>query len=405
MPKQHLTDASVKRLALPAAGSSIVYDDKVIGFGVRMTRNGAKSYVLRYRVRGTQRDCTYTIGAAITVWRTTEARAEAKRLRQLVDQGGDPLGELHDERAAPTMAELFLRFETEHLRHVRASTAVDYRALIKNHMLPFFGPHRKVAEVRFEDIDRLHDKITKVGFGHAANRVVSVLSKMFNLAIRWEMRESNPCKGIARNYEAKRKRYLSADELERLITALAAHHDQQAADVMRLLLLTGCRKGEALAARWADLDLSGGIWSKPGATVKQKSDHIAPLSGPARLLLVGIREQQAREHPHRLPEFVFSGRGRGHRASIKRNWAAILAAAGITGLRIHDLRHSFASQLASSGASLPLIGALLGHSSPNTTARYAHLYDDPQRQAVERVGAVIENANKPSPEPPIKLRR
>jgi integrase len=116
-----------------------------------------------------------------------------------------------------------------------------------------------------------------------------------------------------------------------------------------------------------------------------------------------IREEQAREHPHRLPEFVFPGRLHVHRETIKRAWAVILRDAGITGLRVHDLRHSFASQLVSSGASLPLIGALLGHSNPNTTARYAHLYDDPQRAAVERIGALIENAGKEAADP-IRLK-
>ncbi len=257
--------------------------------------------------------------------------------------------------------------------------------------------------MRFGDIDRLHRKLTDSAGPFAANRVVAVLSKMFNLAIRWEMRESNPVRGIGRNHEGQRKRYLSADELARLTQALAAHPEPQAADIVRLLMFTGCRKGEALAARWADLDLTSGVWSKPGHTVKQRTDHVAPLSAPARALLSRIREEQAREHPHRLPEYVFARHGRGHRATIKHNWAAILRAAGITGLRIHDLRHSFASQLVSSGASLPLIGALLGHSNPTTTARYAHLFDDPQRAAVERIGALIENAGKSVAEP-IKLK-
>ena len=175
---------------------------------------------------------------------------------------------------------------------------------------------------------------------------------MFNLACRWEMRADNPCRGIERNDEAKRVRYLSGDELARLTPALAAQADQQAADIVRLLMLTGCRRGEALAARWADLDLTSGVWSKPAHLVKQKKlPHVAPLSAPARQLLSCIREEQVREHPHNLPEYVFCGRfGRGHRQSIKRAWEGTRRAAGITNLRLHDLRHSFASQLVSSGA-------------------------------------------------------
>jgi integrase len=161
-----------------------------------------------------------------------------------------------------------------------------------------------------------------------------------------------------------------------------------------------------LSMRWADLDLTKGVWSKPGHTTKQKSDHVSPLSAPARQLLAAIREGQCffnchvAKDPARESVFVFEGRyGRGPRKSIKRDWEKLMRAAGITGLRIHDLRHSFASALVSSGASLPLIGALLGHSNPNTTARYAHLYDDPQRAAVERIGVLVQNAGMPGAEP------
>ena len=175
----------------------------------------------------------------------------------------------------------------------------------------------------------------------------------------------------------------------RLTTALAGHPDRQAADIVRMLLLTGCRRGEALAAKWADIDLGAGTWSKPASTTKQAADHVVPLSAPARQLLSDIAGSGS------AGAYVFPSHGAaGHRTTIKRNWRQITKAAEIAGLRIHDLRHSFASELASGGASLPLIGALLGHSSPVTTARYAHLYDDPQRAAVERVGAAVEAATR-----------
>ena len=155
---------------------------------------------------------------------------------------------------------------------------------------------------------------------------------------------------------------------------------------MRLLLMTGARSGEIFSMRWDGLDVKAGTWIKPSSETKQKSDHIVPLSAPVRQLLKEIREQA----PKSLPEYVFPGPGeQGHITTIKKSWAKICKQAGISGLRVHDLRHSFASQLASGGASLPLIGALLGHSQPATTARYAHLFDDPQRAAVERVGAII----------------
>jgi integrase len=387
---QRLTDASVKRLRAPRAGNKITYDSDVAGFGIRVTAAGARSFAFNYRTRS-GRERRHTIGG-YPDWRTTGAREEARRLRRLVDEGGDPLADIEAERDAPTVAELCDRFELEHLPRKRPGTATDYRRMLRNHIRPHFGQHAKVADVDFSHIDALHRKISKAGYKHRANRVVAVLSKMFALAIRWKLRPDNPCKGIEKNQEGKRKRYLSGDELVRLTTALAEHPDRQAANIVRMLLLTGARRGEVLAAKWDDIDLGTGTWTKPASTTKQAADHVAPLSAPARQLLSDIA---AKGGDSRLSEYVFPGHATaGHRTTIKRNWRWIIKAAGITGLRIHDLRHSFASQLASGGASLPLIGALLGHSSPVTTHRYAHLYDDPQRAAVERVGAVVEAATR-----------
>jgi integrase len=165
---------------------------------------------------------------------------------------------------------------------------------------------------------------------------------------------------------------------------------QQAANIFRLLLLTGARRGEVLSAKWADLDLAAGVWVKPGATTKQKTLHRVPLSAPARQLLADLHRGRGRS------EYVFPGRLSGHRVELKGNWAAIRKATKLNDLHIHDLRHSYASQLVSAGFSLPSIGALLGHTQPATTHRYAHLQDDPLRAATERVGAII--AGKPDAE-------
>ena len=230
---------------------------------------------------------------------------------------------------------------------------------------------------------------------------MALLSKMFNLSRRWyqrqlptgervPLRSDNPAKGIARNAETKRKRYLQGDELARLTAALAGHRDKQAANIVRLLLLTGARSGEVLGARWDQFNLTTGVWTKPGATTKQKTEHIVPLSAAARQLLNELYAERADG-----AEYVFPGRaGVGHRVDLKKAWPSICKAAGIVGLRVHDLRHSYASMLVSGGQSLPVIGALLGHSNPSTTARYAHLMDDPLREATERVGAIIDGAGK-----------
>jgi integrase len=383
-PGTHLTDATVRRLRAPERGNKLYFDIEPAGFAVRVTAAGAKAFVFNYRTKATGQQRRMTIGQTED-WSTGAARTEAKRLRRLVDAGGDPRGDVEELKEAPTMADLCDRFTREFLPRKRPATIDSYGRLLRVHIGPHFGKFIKVADVKYADVDKLHRAVTRTGSTYAANRVVAVLSKMFSLAIKWQWRTDNPARGIERNPESKRKRYLGAAELARLTTALAKHPDRQFSDVIRLLLLTGARKSEVLGMRWADLDLERGIWSKPGSTTKQKTDHVVPLSDPAVMLLKEIKRGKS--------EFVFPGDGStGHVVEIKKGWASLCKAAGIDGLRIHDLRHSFASQLVSSGASLPLIGALLGHSNPTTTARYSHLFDDPQRAAVEKIGVIVGDA-------------
>lgn len=399
--RKRLTDAIVSRLPAPKQGKRITLDSEVVGFGARVTANDARSYILRYTTRA-GRERTYTIGDA-SVWRCTAARDKARELRRDVEDGGDPLGVIEDERAAPTMTDLIERFQAEHLPRKRPATRDDYERTLRLHIGPHFGQHTKVADVRFEDIDSLHRKITATGSPYQANRTIALLSKMFSMAQRWYMRDTNPCKGIERNTEYNRRRYLSGDELVRLTKALRKHPDQQVANAIRMLLLTGARRGEVLGMRWDDVNLGTGIWSKPPSSTKQKEHHQVPLSAPALQLLSEIDRRQRRAA--KRPKFVFPSHGTsGHLVEIKKSWRQLTKAAGIDGLRLHDLRHSYASQLVSGGASLPLIGALLGHASPSTTARYAHLHHDPLRAATEKVGAVIAAAGKPV-KPVLKLKR
>ena len=259
---------------------------------------------------------------------------------------------------------------------------------------------RKVADVTYEDIDRLHRKIThrksprkgQKGAPVRANRTVSFASRLFNLAVVWKMRDDNPCKGIEKNPEQLRHRYLTEAELARLDAALAAEPDRQLINILWLLLLTGARKGEVLAMRWEHLDLGEpAVWTKPAPAVKQARLHRAPLNNQARDILVVIKEENSGNVVRLSPSpFVFAERNElGHVRDIKRGWERICQRAGLTNLRIHDLRHSFASFLVSAGYNLPMVGALLGHSQAQTTARYAHLMDTAQRAATETLGALV----------------
>jgi len=377
-----LSDRLIKQLTPPEIGYLITYDDEISGFGVRVTAAGARSFILRYRLNRIARK--YTIGTyGRDQWTLAAARKRAGELRKMLARGEDPLAERTDARRAPTVADLCERFQDEHLPKTRPLTQRDYNAIIANDILPAMR-HLKVVAVTFSDIDGLHRKITKRGAAYTANRTIAVLSKMFALAIKWGWRADNPAKGIERNQESKRHRYLSTDELERLTAALAEHPDQQAVNIIRLLLLTGARSAEVRSARWDQFDLEDGVWIKPGATTKQKTEHRVPLSAPARQLLSDIATAADED-----AEYVFPGRGVDHRINVKKDWAALCDAAKISGARMHDLRHTYASVLASAGLSLPVIGALLGHTQPQTTARYSHLFDDPLREATERAGAVI----------------
>jgi integrase len=377
---ERLTDRLVKGLPAPATSNKLTYDDLVRGFAARTTAAGAKAFVLDYRRKADGLKRRHTIGS-FPDWTTLAAREEAKRLKREIDGGADPVGEQRADREAPTINDLCDRYEAEQLPKRRASTQRDYRSMLKVHIRAGLGK-RKVVTLAYSDIDELHRDITKQSGPYRANRVIALVSKLCSLAVQWHFRADNPCRGIERHTEEPRKRYLTGAELERLSKALSEHDDRDAADIFRLLLLTGARRSEVLSAKWDHFDLQKGVWTKPGATTKRKTTHVVPLS-PAAMQIIAGREQMD-------SEFLFPGRhGEGHRVEVKANWSRICKAAKISDLRVHDLRHSYAAIAASSGVSLHTIGGLLGHTQASTTHRYAHLFDDHLREATTRVGAVI----------------
>jgi integrase len=391
-----LTDRIVKQLEPPASGNRVTYDAETKGFGCRVTAGGSRAFILNYRRKSDGRERRFTIGS-FPVWGVGAARDEAKRLKRAIDGGADPVGTHQESRAAATVADLADRFLAEYVPHkLRPSTQRDYQQQIAVDIVPAIG-RMKVANVAYADIDALHRKITARGSPTHANRVLALLSRMFSLAIRWGLRSDNPVKGVERNQEQKRHRYLTGAELTRLTTALDKLKDQGAADAVRLLLLTGARRGEALAARWRDFDLDAGVWVKPGATTKQKTVHRVPLSAAAVQLLAKMKAQASDS------EFLFPPPEgcTPHRLDIDDAWNLLRKTADIPDVRLHDVRHTFASVLASSGLSLPIIGQLLGHTTAQTTHRYSHLLDDPLRAATERAAAVI-TGKAPAKVVPIK---
>jgi len=219
---QRLDDKLAREAPPPKGGKKaylIIYDGgharAVKGFGLRVTQAGARSWVLNYRTAGVER--RLTIGS-FPDWKAGPARDEAARLKRLVDQGRDPMRERHELRGAPTVKNLADRYLAEHA--IKKRTGDADKAMIVKIIVPALG-NRKVADVQFTDIDKLHRDVSKCT-PIRANRVAALLSKMFSLAIKWQIRETNPCKGIERNHEDKRERYLSPDEMARLVAALNA---------------------------------------------------------------------------------------------------------------------------------------------------------------------------------------
>jgi integrase len=403
--KARLTDAAVKALVPPATGNRIAYDGELAGFGARVTTAGARSFVLNYR-NAAGRERRLTIGSC-PPWKVADARKEAERLRRDIDRGIDPLGERKAEKAAPTVNELADRYLAEHAEP-KKRTWINDRQMLDRWVRPRLGD-LKVKAVTFAEVDRLHREISRKA-PYQANRVAALLSKMFSLAIRWEMRADNPVKGVERNPEERRYRYLGGEELRRLTEALANHSSQAAANAIRLLLLTGARRGEVLGSTWDQFDLEAGIWTKPSSHVKTKREHRVPLSAPAVQLLIEMKteaERMAAEKRLEPSPYLFSAvfGDAPHRTEIKESWVSICKAAKLDGVRLHDLRHTYASVLASAGLSLPVIGALLGHTEPGTTARYGHLFDDPLRAATERVGAIVTAASNGTTAEVVQLRR
>lgn len=382
-----ITDRLVKALEPPAKGNRVTYDDKLSGFGVRVTSAGKRAFVLNYYFKGRER--RITIGA-YPEWTVLAARKRAEEFRLKIANGIDPLEEKQAAYVAPIMRDLFQRYDAEYLPRLAPRTAADVRAMFGTFILPRLGA-KKVEDVTFSDCEALHRFISK-DRPVRANRVHEVLRRSFNLAIRWGWITDNPAARVERNTEHKRARYLTAEEIGRLVEALNGHHQRASCDAIKFMLLTGCRRGEALGARWDQFDPSLRVWVKPAATTKQRREHRVPLSSMASSLLHerrAARDALPEADPLRLSPFVFTGDEGRALVDVKRTWAAVSKAAGLGNTRMHDLRHTFASIAVSQGQSLPVIGAMLGHTQPQTTARYAHLFDDSLLNAAEMVGSVI----------------
>jgi integrase len=367
-------------------GEATLWDAELKGFGCRVQRGGGKSYVLQYRA-GAGRTAPIrklTIGRHGSPWTPETARSEAKRLLGMIESGADPAADKIARQAAPTMADLAERFLAEHAEVKRkARTAAEYRRLLDRIILPALAK-RKVADVTRADIAKLHH--ANRASPYQANRLLAVLSKMFTLTERWGLRPdgSNPCRHVEKFFEKKRERMLSADELTRLGDALAAYDGSPyAVAAVKLLVFTGARLGEVLGLKWEWVDFERGEARLPDSKSGAKTLHLPP---PALAVLAELPRLDGN------PYVIVGAKEGAALVNLEKPWRAIRAMAGLDDVRLHDLRHAFASVAASSGMGLPIIGKMLGHTQAATTARYAHLASDPVKAAAATVAGKIAAA-------------
>jgi integrase len=364
---------------------------------LRVTPAGARSWCLNYRLKDTGRERRITIGD-VAAWPLAEARKRAAELRRIVDAGGDPLGDREERRREPTVAELWERFAAAELPKRAERTRIEYQAMAQNYALPAFG-RAKVSAIDRAEIEKLHYKITAEGKSTRANRVKSFCSVLFGQALVWRMRADNPCQHVKSNTEHRRERYLIAEETTRLMGEIERRralggHWVDSCDKTELAVYTGARRSEILRMTWQQLEgLDGAAtWVLPSPTTKAgkrtgRSKRLPLSDGAVAVLLRRRQQREAGGKVVRLrDDYVFRlGDSKAGTNAWERDWCVLRAAVGLEDVRLHDLRHSFASLLVSEGLSLEIIGKLLGHSRAQTTQRYAHLADAPLRKAAEIV--------------------
>jgi integrase len=382
-----------------------IFDSEVRGFAVCIYRSGGRAFTLDYRHAGRQRRMTF---GRWPEWSVSAARARAKELRRDIDAGADPLADRGAAREAPRVSDLIERYLELHMPNLAERSAADQRSMMEMFIAPAWGK-MLVTDVSAYNVELL---LTRIAEGRArpskakpnnrarklkgprptpvrANRVGEVIRKMFAYAVKWGWREDNPAMGFRRRIETPRERYLSQKEIVRLGQALDAAEDQRGADIIRLCMLTGARVGEVRQARFDHFNLEHLSWTKPAAITKQRRVHRVPISDEA----AAVVRRRLQMVPSGSP-LLFPGDVPGQPVQeIRRFWMRIQKEVGIEDVRIHDLRHTFASLLVSGGASLEMIGKLLGHSQMQTTQRYAHLMDSPLRAGVDAVA----EAFKPRP--------
>jgi len=367
----------------PRENDFFIWDDDVKNFGVRVMPSGRKTFLVQYRANGRTRRVKVGVFGSITA---DEARQQAKRLLGEVAHGEDPAEGIAIDRKSPTVATVCERFLQEHVSiRCKPSTEIGYRGMLERQIKPAFGT-RRITDISRPDIAKLHFEMRDRP--HLANRTLSVLSKMFNLCELWGIRPdgSNPCRHVPKYRETARERFLSPEEIASVGAVLdqaeaEGSETKPACDAIRLLILTGCRLGEIQTLKWE--------YVQPPYLVLPDSKTGArriPISEDVQAVLSRIERIDGNP-------FVLVGKNEGqHLAEIRHPWKRLQKRAGLGAVRLHDLRHTYASNALANGVPLEVVGKLLGHTQYQTTLRYAHLADGPLRDAAAHVAHGIGSA-------------
>jgi integrase len=393
MPK--LSKRSVEALRVQAT-NYIAFDAELPGFGVRIMPSGKRFFLVQYRRHGRTR--RVMLGQFGPLTAEVARRRALMLLAQARSGGSDPAAERDALRQSLTVEQLGARFLKEHVAvRCKPTTQSEYRRSVELFIDPILGKQR-IRSVTTADVAELHGSLSYIPY--QANRTLGVLSKMMSLAEIWGLRDrhSNPCEDIQRYPEHKRERFLSLKEVKALGRALdAAESDgsegKYACTAFRLLLLTGCRLSEIQRLRWEHVYLDEGELRLPDSKTGAKTVH---LGAAAIALLRSL--PRVEKNP-----FVIAGKNSGwYLTDLQRPWRRIRSVAVLNEVRIHDLRHTFASGGLAVGEGLSMIGKLLGHTQVQTTARYAHLAADPVKQAADKIaerlaGALLNDGSDTTP--------
>lgn len=376
-----LTKKTVDSL-IPSDKAYFIWDTVLGGFGVKISPSGRKAYVVQYRISGQSRKTRRKTLGGHGVITCEQARVKARNFLGQAAFGDNPQQDSDDFKTAQKTSEILELFYQEHVvPKLAIRTREAYRHIIDK-KLPKSFVSKPIQDVTRQDVAQLHHSLRDIPT--TANKVLAMLSKFFNWSEKFGYRQdhTNPCRHVEKYKEKPRQRFLSSTEQQRLWKTLDEAERDNAATIysiaaLRVISLTGARLREILNLKWEYVNLDQHMLNLPDSKTGAKSIYL----NDAAVSVI-------RKIPRQLDnEFVFCGIIAGQPIKeLQKAWQRIRASAGLDDVRIHDLRHTFASVAVQNGMSLPMIGALLGHSQPRTTARYAHLAADPLRKAAQQVG-------------------